>query len=110
MRARIANSGMDFWAMLGAAALATLLLVAATQLQAQTYPVPHNFSRHDCVVPARSAICAAVGICARPLSVYAPVVTVLAAVKPFWRGCLRVQLGRSFLPQSAVRPGEMASS
>jgi hypothetical protein len=36
MRARIANSGMDFWAMLAAAALATLLLVAATQLQAQT--------------------------------------------------------------------------
>jgi hypothetical protein len=55
MRARIANSGMDFWAMLAAVALATLLLVAATQLQAQTYSVPHNFSRSDCAMPVPSA-------------------------------------------------------
>jgi hypothetical protein len=55
MRARIANSGMDFWAMLAAAALATLLLVAATQLQAQTYPVPHNPSWQDGAMQAPSA-------------------------------------------------------
>src|ERR1700679_3834278 len=67
MRARIANSGMDFWAMLGAAALATLLLVAATQLQAQTYPVPHNFSRPDGMGPPRSASMHGSGnLCAAP--------------------------------------------
>lgn len=44
MRARIARSGMDFWAMLAAAALATLLLVVATQMQAQTYTVIHDFT------------------------------------------------------------------
>jgi hypothetical protein len=55
MRSRIANSGMDFWAMLAAAALATLLLVAATQLQAQTYPVQHNFSRPESVMSSPNA-------------------------------------------------------
>lgn len=44
MRARIASSGMDFWAVLAAAAVATLLLIAATQMQAQTYTVIHDFT------------------------------------------------------------------
>ena len=55
MRARIANSGMDFWAVLAAAALATLMLVAATQLQAQTHPISHNSSQQDGAMPAPSA-------------------------------------------------------
>jgi uncharacterized repeat protein (TIGR03803 family) len=46
MRARIARSGMDFWAMLAAAALATLLLIAATQMEAQTLTTIHTFSGH----------------------------------------------------------------
>jgi len=67
MRARIANSGVDFWAMLAAAALATLLLVAATQLQAQTYSVPPVVSGPNGATPALGAITPGNGsLCAAP--------------------------------------------
>ena len=44
MRAKIANSGLDLWAMLAAAILATLVLVAATQMEAQSFTVLHTFT------------------------------------------------------------------
>jgi hypothetical protein len=44
MRARIARGGMDLWAVLAAAAVATLLLIAATQMQAQTHAGIHDLT------------------------------------------------------------------
>jgi hypothetical protein len=51
MRARIAGGGMDLWAVL-AAAVATLLLIAATQMQAQSYAlIQDSEGRSDGVTP-----------------------------------------------------------